>query len=123
MEKKSILVVDDNHEVRQDLCGILRDVGYHIHEAANGKTGLQSYAEYDPNLIITDIYMPEVDGIELIKTVRGKNSEIPIIAISSGWEYLEVANLFGANKAFYKPLQQNLLLESVQTLLNEPVRL
>lgn len=123
MENKTILVIDDESDIRQDLCGVLREAGYYIHEAANGKAGLQAYAEYGPNLIITDIYMPEVDGIELIKTVRGKSSEIPIIAISSGWKYLEVADLFGANKAFYKPLQQNLLLNSIQTLLDAPLKL
>lgn len=122
MDKKTILVVEDDHDIRQDLCSILRDVGYHIHEAANGKIGFQAYTEYSPNLIITDIAMPEVDGIELIRTIRDINLNIPIIAISGGWEYLEVADLFGANKAFFKPLQRNLLLDSVQTLLNEPLR-
>ena len=120
---KTILVVDDDDKVRQDLCSVLRDVGYHIHEASNGKAGLQAYAEYGPNLIITDIAMPEVDGIELIRTIRNTNLDIPIIAISSAWEYLEVADLFGANKAFYKPLQQNLLLSSVQKLLDVPNKL
>jgi len=123
MEKKTILVVDDEQDIRQDLCDALRDVGYHIHEAANGKAGLQAYAEYGPNLIITDIAMPEVDGIELIRTIRKENYKIPIIAISGGWEYLEVADLFGANKAFFKPLQRNLLLNSVQILLTDPLRL
>jgi CheY-like chemotaxis protein len=118
MEKKTILVIEDEHEVRQNLCDVLRDVGYHIHEADNGRAGLQAYAEWGPNLIITDIAMPEVDGIELIRTIRKANSKIPIIAISGAWEYLEVADLFGANKAFYKPLQQNLLLNSVHTLLD-----
>ena len=123
MEKKTILVVEDENKVRQDLCDTLRGVGYHIHEAANGKTGLQAYAEFGPNLIITDIAMPDVDGIELIRTIRQTNLDIPIIAISSAWEYLEVADLFGANKAFYKPLQQNLLLSSVQKLLDVPNKL
>ena len=117
MVMKTILVVDDDDKVRQDLCSVLRDVGYHIHEASNGKAGLQAYAEYGPNLIITDIAMPEVDGIELIRTIRKANLKIPIIAISAGWEYLEVADLFGANKTFYKPLHQKLLLNSVQALL------
>jgi CheY-like chemotaxis protein len=121
MEKKTILVVEDEDKVRQDLCNILRDVGYHIQEAANGKAGLQAYAEYGPNLVITDIAMPEVDGIELIRTIRKANLKIPIIAISGAWEYLEVADLFGANKAFYKPIQENLMLNSVQTLLDAPL--
>ena len=123
MEKNTILVVDDEHDIRQDLSDILRDFGYHVREATNGKTGLQVYNEYSPNLIITDIYMPEVDGLELIKTVRAKNLEIPIFAISSGWEYLEVANLFGASKTFYKPVQRNLLLNSIHTILNESLPL
>ena len=117
MKKTSILVVEDETELRQDICDVLRDVGYHILEARNGKEGLRAYAEYGPRVIITDIFMPEIDGIELISTIRKTDTNIPIIALSAAWEYLEVANLFGANKTFYKPLQSNLLLDTVQTLL------
>lgn len=117
MEKKSILVVEDESEFRQDLCNVLRDVGYQTFEAANGSEGLKAYAEYDPDAIITDIFMPEVNGIQLIRTIRKTDTNIPIIAISSAWEYLDVASLIGANKTFYKPLQSNLLLDSVQSLL------
>ena len=117
MEKISILVVEDETEFRQDICDVLRDVGYHVYEAGNGKEGLEAYSEYTPDVIITDIFMPGVDGIELISKIRMIDVDIPIIAVSAAWEYLDVANLFGANKTFFKPLQTDLLLDAVQTLL------
>jgi len=117
MQNISILVVEDETEFRRDICDVLRDVGYHVYEAGNGKEGLEAYDEYGPDVIITDIFMPDVDGIELISTIRRIDVDTPIIAVSAAWEYLDVANLFGANKTFYKPLHANLLLDAVQTLL------
>jgi len=117
MAKASILVVEDDSRFRREVCDVLVDVGYQVYEAANGKEGLLAYSERGPDMIITDVFMPEVDGIELISRIRRIDITTPIIAISGAWEYLEVANLFGANKTFFKPLQPKLLLDTVQTLL------
>ena len=84
-EKRTVLVVDDSELIRAMLTGILRDAGYEIAEAGNGKEALQQISRQTPNMLITDLNMPEMNGIELIKEVRkdSRNRFMPIVMLTT----------------------------------------
>ena len=75
-----ILVVEDNEEMRTMLCDVLREKGHTVYPAENGKKAIDLLSVYSLGLIITDIVMPEIEGIELI--LRLRQSNIPVISIS-----------------------------------------
>lgn len=117
MELITILVVDDSRIERQNICNFLRKAKFLVIEADNGKMGIRYYEQYSPHIVITDIYMPEVDGIEFIKQIRKQDQTQPILAVSSNREYLEVAIFFGASRTLDKPVQNKMLLDSIGMLL------
>lgn len=114
---KTILVVDDEEAILQAVTDILTDKGYKILTAADGKRGLKEIKDHHPDLIITDIVMPDMEGIEFIKAVRKEQKEIPIIVMSGhavGMKFLKVAGIFGAAKSLVKPFSRQELLEAVE---------
>ncbi|MFG1691147.1 response regulator [Gemmatimonadota bacterium] len=80
----SILIIDDEGSVREILRRLLERVGHTVYEAADGKTALRMYAGNPTDLVITDIFMPEMDGIEFLIRVREAFPEARIIALSGG---------------------------------------
>lgn len=118
---KTILVVDDEQTVLQAVTDILSDKGYNVVTAPDGKSGLKKIKEHRPDLIITDIIMPDMEGIEFIKAVRKEQKEIPIIVMSGhavGIKFLEVAGIFGAAKTLIKPFSRQELLQAVEGSLH-----
>jgi two-component system, chemotaxis family, chemotaxis protein CheY len=116
-----ILIIDDDKMVRDTLRMLLTAAGHHIIVANDGKQGLKAFAEIQPDLVITDILMPEKEGVETIGDIR-KISKVPIIAMSGGgrvgnMSFLTVAQQFGANRTFAKPFQIDELLNAVKELL------
>jgi CheY-like chemotaxis protein len=114
---KTILVVDDEQAVLQAVTDILSDKGYDIITAGNGKSGLKKIKEHRPDVILTDIIMPDMEGIEFIKAVRKEQKEIPIIVMSGnpvGMKFLKVAGIFGAAKSLVKPFTRQELLQAVE---------
>lgn len=117
-----ILVVDDDAQVRQLLRRLLTRSGYDVSEAGDGAAA-QRIVETEPiDLLITDIIMPEKEGIELITTMRKSKPSLPIIAISGGGQadseqYLEIARLLGAKRVLGKPFDVDELLVAVAELL------
>jgi DNA-binding response OmpR family regulator len=119
-----ILIIDDDDDFRSMLCDLLTREDYVVTEATDGKDGMRKFREKSPDLIITDIIMPEQDGTGLIMELNLLKSTTPIIAISGGGrktgdDYLEVARIFGANKIFEKPLNNNEFIEAVNDLLKK----
>jgi DNA-binding response OmpR family regulator len=116
---KSILVVDDEPGVRRLLSGILADAGYAVRTAANGHEALGKIDREPFDLMITDLVMPEVEGMETIRTVRGSNPEVKIIAISGAFsgDFLRVAELLGANATLAKPFSADELLGTIRRVL------
>lgn len=119
-----ILVIDDDDQVRSMLRTTLEVAGYEVEVAADGNAGTQTFHESRPDLVITDIVMPEKEGLETIQELRKFSRDIPIIAISGGglvnpMSYLAMAKQFGASKTFFKPIKQDELLAAVQELLGE----
>lgn len=119
-----ILLIDDDLDFHESLKDTLKYEGYNVVSALDGKQGLSLIAKELPDLIITDIIMPNIEGIELINTLTLQdNITTKIIAISGGGrlaceEYLETAKAFGADSVFEKPLDIELFLKTVHNLLH-----
>lgn len=117
-----ILVIDDDRMVRETLKIILTAAGHEVSLANDGKEGLKALATVQPQLIITDILMPEKEGVETIQDLRQIVPNLPIIAISGGgrvgnMSFLKVAQHFGANRTFAKPFEPEEILGAVSDLL------
>ena len=118
----TILVIDDEAEVRQTLVRML--VGHAVHEAADGGAGLALAAELTPDLVVTDILMPEKEGIETIRELRRAHPSVRILAISGGGQsgtldFLDMARALGADAALAKPFRRGELIETIDRLLAE----
>ncbi|MCP4549843.1 MAG: response regulator [bacterium] len=117
-----VLVIDDEQSICSMLEGCLIDAGYTVDSALNGRQGLQKIREHQPDIVITDIVMPEMEGMEMIREVRLNYPNIPIIAISgfsglANLDYLDIAKCLGAGKVFAKPISNRKLLEAIDELL------
>ena len=115
----SILVVDDEPAVRLVIRQKLESCGYDVCEAANGVEAQRALETVPFHLVITDIIMPEMDGIETINFIRKEQPDVKIIAISapSNELYLESAEGLGAARVFAKPLNLAELAEAVAELV------
>ena len=118
-----ILIIDDEAPVRRFVARALEKQGHGLYEAADGGEALRILAARPIDLVITDLLMPETDGIETIMELRRLHPGIKIIAISGGGEYqsgtdfLKAAHALGANRTFLKPFEWTKLLPAVQELL------
>jgi CheY-like chemotaxis protein len=124
-ERASILVVDDNKFIQQSLPALLEEIGYRVHVATNGDEGFKRVCTEKVDLVITDVAMPDVDGIELIRLMRLDPffQRVPIVAITAyGGRKMQEAKDAGANVCFEKPLDHNTLLETLSRLINERQR-
>lgn len=118
VDGKRILVIDDNDMIRDMMCTILVDAGYRVVAAANGKEGLDALAAQPIDLILTDILMPEKEGIETIIEVRKIRPDMKIVAISGGgrvhnFDPLVIAGKIGADVTLAKPFEPEDLLAVV----------
>ncbi len=117
-----ILVIDDNDAFRTTICLWLKRHGYEVFEAANGREGMQVLTTSQPDIILTDILMPEQDGLETIQAVRKKLPTLKIIAMSGGMldgrvDFLPIAAKFGADHVMPKPFSGSELLLVLEKVL------
>lgn len=117
-----ILVIDDERMVRETLKIILTAAGHEVLLTDDGLQGTKAFAEFSPDLVITDILMPEKEGMETIRDMRRLRPDIPIIAISGGGRvgnisFLKVAERFGANLTIAKPFEPEHVVAMVAELL------
>jgi two-component system KDP operon response regulator KdpE len=117
-ERPRILVVDDEPQLRRVLRTGLTSRGYDVRAASDGRAGFESFTEWNPDLVITDLAMPNVDGLELCRRLRAV-SQIPIIVLSAkGEEKTKVAALdLGADDFVTKPFGMDELLARVRASL------
>ncbi len=115
----SILVADDDDRVRYTIRCRLEQAGYDVHEAASGADAIQALYALPFDLVITDILMPDRDGLETIMHVRKKTPRTKVIAISGAADGLFLADAagLGANGVLAKPFKPDDLLVMVQDLL------
>ena len=118
---KTILVIDDDDDFLDMLCIRLRSSGYIVIAASDGHSGMKAYFANKPALVITDIVMPEKEGIEVIMELQNQNPKPIIIAMSGGGRvkpdaYLPVAKQLGADSIMQKPFLTSELLTSITAL-------
>lgn len=118
-----ILVIDDDPNIRQMVCRMLEREGYEVEVASNGKEGIDKFRAVPASLIITDIIMPEQEGIETIRMLRTDFPDCRIIAMSGGGrigpsDYLSMAKLLGATVSLSKPFDRGQLLDAVRQALS-----
>jgi DNA-binding NtrC family response regulator len=115
-------VVDDDEQVRALINSVLTGYGHDVSEASNGLIATRMYREQAFDVVITDLLMPDMEGIELIKELRSIDQNVKIIAMSGGLlgasaTYLKTAQLMGAQQALPKPFNLDQLLTVVNTAL------
>ena len=119
-----ILVIDDDDAIRSMLSIFFQKQGYEVEIASNGKEGLSIFKTKPVDLVITDIVMPEKEGIETIGELIHECPDVKIIAISGGCRiipdtYLSLAKSLGAAYTFNKPVAMKELLTAVKKCLEE----
>ena len=118
----SVLIIEDDDFVQNMLKQTFERAGYEVATASNGLVGLQLYHCKPFDVVITDLIMPEMEGIETITSLRKSNPKVQVIAISGGGrnnpqDYLELAQKLGAKKTFTKPVDRHKLLAAVKELI------
>lgn len=107
----SVLVVDDQDQVRQLIRETLEQAGYEVEEARGGKEALHRYRARSMDLVIMDILMPDQDGLEIIMTLRREFPDTRIIAMTGESDaigvlnFLDVAKMLGARRTLQKPFE------------------
>ena len=125
MNPRSVLLIDDNDQIRALFRRVLEEAGYFVLDAANGREGLRQFRQTPVALVITDLLMPDSDGLEVTMTLRRESPHVKIIVLTGGSgepNLLEVAKLLGAHRTMKKPIEMTELLEAVQQELQERPR-
>ena len=122
LPKQHILIVDDDEAVRSVIRRSLERAGYGVREAREGGAALKLLASAPADLVITDLVMPDMEGIALILSLRKSHPKLPVIAMSGGGRmrpegYLDIARNCGAARILAKPFDVEDLIAMVQQLL------
>lgn len=118
---KRILVVDDDPRVREVLSAMLESAGYEVSLAPNGRDAVAILETERFTAILTDLVMPEQEGIETIKLIRKDYPDLKIIAMSGafGGDYLRIAGYLGAHSTLAKPINMETLISTLQRTIQE----
>ena len=124
--KKRVLVIDDDPHVRLLVQSLLEAEGFDVRTAADGREGLELQEGEPADVVVTDIFMPNQDGMETIHELRSKFPDTSIVVVSGGGsatsniDYLHIARLLGATHTLQKPVQPDLLVDVVRGLARSP---
>jgi DNA-binding NtrC family response regulator len=121
MKSCSILVIDDEPALREILSQVLTGAGHRVVGAGNGKEASKALSARAFDVVLTDVIMPEKDGMQVISELRKKFPEVRIIAMSGGGhvprdQYLKIAKGLGAHAVLEKPFANQKLLDTVASL-------
>lgn len=121
----TILIVEDEAQLREVLRVTLERANYRVIAAENGNVGIRRYRESRPDLILTDMLLPGTDGVELLRAIRQIDPEARMIAMSGGGQaaeikFLELTKEFGAVESLAKPFRKAQLLSAVERVLATP---
>ncbi len=117
-----ILVVDDEEDFRRIVSRMLTAAGHQVEEAADGRQAIEAYRARPVDLVLADLYMPDIDGVEAIIRLRHEFPDVRIIAVSGGGhlgeeDVLKIAAGIGAQATMAKPLVKKTLLKAVEEVL------
>lgn len=117
-----ILIVDDDRDVRRVLRRVMEADGHTVVECPDGRDALRAMTEEQPDLVITDVYMPEMDGIEFLTRLREEDPDLPVLAVSGGSLatadfVLEDASKLGADAVLSKPFDIDEVRHTVRKML------
>jgi len=120
--KHSILIIEDNEGLRETLCQSLEDKGYIAKAVADGLEASKLLEKESFALVLTDMFMPQKDGFQVIREVHRQHPELPIVAMSGRGivrkgEHLNVARFFGAKAVLKKPFSEKQLYATLKKLL------
>jgi len=120
-----ILVIDDEEDFRRIVSRMLASGGHEVEEAADGRQAIEAYRARPSDLVVADLYMPEIDGVEAIIRLRHEFPDVRIIAVSGGGhlgqdDVLTIAAAVGAQATLTKPLDKKMLLATIQRVLEQP---
>ena len=119
----TVLIIDDDELMRTFLVESFEDKGYDVRSAPNGRIGVEAYIEQAADLVITDLFMPEKDGVEVVRTLVKHDPDVKIIAMSGGdsaggrKDVLEVLEDFGVRKTFSKPFKIAEVLQTAEEII------
>lgn len=115
----TVLYVEDDEFIRKFIARVLSRRIEHLEIAENGEIGLEKYRQFHPNLIVSDIKMPLMDGLQMARVIKEENPSFPIVITSAhdDKEILDEAKSIGIDKYLFKPVKTDELLESIETLL------
>ena len=117
MTPATILIIEEEESTRALLRSMLEAAGHEVREAPNGRTGLALYRDRPPDLVITDILMPEMSGLDMLLELTREFLNAKVIAISGEQgegNVLGVAKLLGARQTLHKPFSMDALLNAVR---------
>ncbi len=118
-----ILVVDDDPISRQILRAMLEKEGHVISEAEDGVRAINNYDKGEIDLVITDIFMPEKEGVQTVRELMKENPDVKIIAVSGGsssanYDSLDWVKMFGVKYTFTKPFNSKEIIAAIDELLS-----
>jgi PAS domain S-box-containing protein len=118
--QRTVLLIDDDLAVRAFLRQVLHEAGYLVAEAGDGRSGMSKLEQMTVDLVITDLVMPEQEGLETVQRLRAERPELPVIVISGafGGSFLKTARRFGAMASLSKPIDPQDLLRAVSDALS-----
>jgi CheY-like chemotaxis protein len=122
---KTVLVVDDDPSIRALIRLYLEGAGYAVSEAGDGRQAMRQMAVQPPDLVVLDIFMPEMDGLEVLQQLREQCRSCKVMAISGGsakvgMDLLGHATIFGADDVLEKPFDAPTLLAKAAALIGNP---
>jgi CheY-like chemotaxis protein len=114
-------VIDDEELVHETLSAFLETSGFEVFEADDGRSGMRQFEKQPTDLVLCDIIMEDMDGIETIQALKARAPEVKVIAITggsqmTGMDYLEFARQLGADAVLKKPFKRDKLIETINGL-------
>lgn len=120
----TVLVIDDSVEIRELLQQMLKVLGYTTRVADGGAQGLASYREAPADVVLLDMFMPDMDGLETLRKLRQLDPGVRIIAMTGGGAFhnvgiLKPASLMGANRLLFKPITMEEMRNAIEAVMAE----
>jgi DNA-binding response OmpR family regulator len=116
-------MIEDQRFISQIFCIVLKSAGHDVSTATDGRSGLAAFTAESPDLVITDINLPDISGFEVMQVIQ-QQAKVPVIVLTGGsandaGDYLELALKYGAAAAFRKPVSADQMLAAVEKALGK----